>query len=79
MPMATQPDATCLARKLLVELAHWESLRAADDSQSLKSTGEDNARVIELRRQLAALGARFHFEADGYVLDGMDENGSARP
>ena len=48
---------------LLAELNEWEQqygTRYAADPR-LKSTGESNARIADLKEQLAAGGARFHW------------------
>jgi hypothetical protein len=58
-------------RQLLDELNEWEQkygIRYAGDPR-LKSTGESNARIEDLKDQLTGLGARFHWNGTEYVLD----------
>jgi hypothetical protein len=58
-------------RQLLDELNEWEQkygIRYAGDPR-LKSTGESNARIEDLKAQLAELGARVHWNGTEYVLD----------
>jgi hypothetical protein len=57
--------------KLLAELNEWEQqygTRYAADPR-LKSTGESNARIDDLKEQLVALGAHVHWNGQEYVLD----------
>lgn len=77
MPSAQQLEAEHQANELLRELTHWERLGVTDASVPLKSTGEDNARIAELRRQLIGHGVRFHRTAQGYVLDGIAQGPGA--
>ncbi len=58
-------------RQLLDELNEWEQqygIRYSGDPR-LKSTGESNARIEDLKTQLAELGARVHWNGTEYVLD----------
>ena len=58
-------------RQLLDELNEWEQkygIRYSGDPR-LKSTGESNARIEDLKAQLAELGARVHWNGTDYVLD----------
>ena len=64
-------------RQLLDELNEWEQkygIRYSGDPR-LKSTGESNARIEDLKTQLAELGARVHWNGTEYVLD----TGTAAP
>ncbi len=71
------PDAI---RQLLASLNHWEQTAgttyAADPR--LKSTGEANARIADLKRQLAARGAVYHWNGREYVLDAIETPGRGR-
>jgi hypothetical protein len=58
-------------RALLDELNAWEQrygIRYAGDP-SLKSSGESNARIDDLKSQLAALGARVRWNGTEYELE----------
>lgn len=58
-------------RQLLDELNEWEQkygIRYSGDPR-LKSTGESNARIEDLKAQLADLGAHVHWDGQEYVLD----------
>ncbi|GEM_PF-2015011 len=60
---------------LLQELTEWRRLSGFDPEEAfpgeVRSTGESNAAILELRRRLRALGARFHWqpERQEYVLE----------
>ncbi|HET7076992.1 MAG TPA: hypothetical protein VFM49_06015 [Chloroflexia bacterium] len=58
-------------RQLLDELNEWEQkygIRYSGDPR-LKSTGESNARIEDLKAQLADLGAHVHWNGQEYILD----------
>ena len=67
---------------LLQELTEWRRLSGFDPEESVlgevRSTGESNAAMLELRRQLQELGARFHWspERREYVLEEGTEEGT---
>jgi len=58
-------------RRLLDTLNYWEQQYGVTyvGRPDLKSTGEANARIAELKEQLVTRGAVFHWNGRGYVLD----------
>jgi hypothetical protein len=56
--------------QVLESLNEWERLSrpAGEDQPRLKSTGESEARIAELKRQLTELGAVFRWTGAEYVL-----------
>jgi hypothetical protein len=56
--------------ELLESLNEWEREfgSARKDTPRLKSTGESEGRIAELKRQLGALGASFRWDGTEYVL-----------
>ena len=71
--------------QLLDELSEWErryGTRFSGDSD-LRSTGESNAAIDDLKRKLNELGARYHWDGSRreYVLDSVGEppGGEAEP
>ncbi len=70
---------------LLGRLSTWEreyGIRFSDDPR-LRSTGESNSAIAELKRRLNGLGARYHWQASSrrYVLDsaGTPPGGEGEP
>lgn len=60
---------------LLRDLNHWEQnfgVAYTKDKQ-LASSGEVTARIADLKRQLKAQGARYHWNGEQYVLDAVVE------
>jgi hypothetical protein len=63
---------------LLESLNEWEREYGTTygDAAGLASTGESNARIAELKRQLVEAGAVFHWDGERYVLDELVEGGT---
>lgn len=55
--------------ELLARLSEWQ--RQSPAAPGVKSTGESNARIAELERQLRTLGAIYHWDGERHVLDGI--------
>jgi len=71
--MTDEPDPQL--ETLLAELTEWErnyGIRYSGDPM-LRSTGESNAAIEELKRRLNERGARYHWQARTrrYVLDSL--------
>lgn len=71
------PDAI---RELLASLNRWEQTAgtAHTANSRLKNTGEANARIADLKEQLAARGAVFHWNGREYALDAIETPGRGR-
>jgi hypothetical protein len=56
---------------LLLSLNEWEQKYGIQHSRdpTLKSSGEANARIAQLKRELDELGASYHWDGVKYVLD----------
>jgi len=63
---------------LLASLNEWQQRRGpvAPVDPTRKDSGEASARIEELKRQLAAAGAVYHWDGRRYVLDTVATSGA---
>ena len=62
-------------KQLLEDLNYWEKNYGTTYSQEkrLKSTGEANARIADLKEKLKSKGMLYHWDGSEYVLDTVVE------
>jgi hypothetical protein len=66
--------------ELIARLTEWEVRYGITypPNEGLVSTGESTGQINELKRQLVDLGAVFHWDGKGYVLDRVEQPGRGR-
>ncbi len=70
-------DREARIERALAQLNEWDRMAGHGHpaDPQVKSTGESNARIQALKDELIALGARFRWDGEAYVLEAVAEPG----